>query len=373
MPSFAKSLLRKWNGEKLSPEPDNLPYAASPAMMKSLSKLWPQTQTRKIGRYVCSLRLLAAVVSKSKLSALQAAMGSSVMSTTPPPMNQGDDISGTLVSIGRSVNLPFPIGSRVAAFHRMLTPHGSYAEYAIAPASTTFLIPDNISFEQAAALPLSGMTAALALYRHLDLPKPEPWPQNSGTDKPGVLIYGGASAVGAYALQFVKLSGLSPIITVVGKGGDFVRSLQVTDSNHIIDYRNENVTERVNQILGGKKLKYAFDAISHNNTWEKILEAMRGSDGKYAEGAKLNMVDPPPGDFLANWPKDVEFSRTYVSSAYGEAHKFRDAEEAKGDGEFATEMYRSVTAPRLYCPMLISSPTGRGRHIWLMVDSNHTR
>ncbi|KAJ9651313.1 hypothetical protein H2198_009407 [Neophaeococcomyces mojaviensis] len=287
--------------------------------------------------------LIKVVATDSNPKDWKAAMGSSVMSTTPPPMNQGDDISGTLVSIGRSVNLPFPIGSRVAAFHRMLTPHGSYAEYAIAPASTTFLIPDNISFEQAAALPLSGMTAALALYRHLDLPKPEPWPQNSGTDKPGVLIYGGASAVGAYALQFVKLSGLSPIITVVGKGGDFVRSLQVTDSNHIIDYRNENVTERVNQILGGKKLKYAFDAISHNNTWEKILEAMRGSDGKYAEGAKLNMVDPPPGDFLANWPKDVEFSRTYVSSAYGEAHKFRDAEEAKGDGEFATEMYRAWT------------------------------
>jgi NADPH2:quinone reductase len=72
-----------------------------------------------------------------------------------------------------------------------------HAEYAIAPASTTFHLPSNISFEEGATLLLASMTAAVALFQHLRLPSPwKPVPQ--GQTFP-VLIYGGASAVGSYA------------------------------------------------------------------------------------------------------------------------------------------------------------------------------
>jgi NADPH:quinone reductase-like Zn-dependent oxidoreductase len=46
----------------------------------------------------------------------------------------------------------FRKGERVAAFHQMKTPHGSFAEYAIAPAHTTFRLPDGISFEEVSRL-----------------------------------------------------------------------------------------------------------------------------------------------------------------------------------------------------------------------------
>jgi NADPH2:quinone reductase len=49
---------------------------------------------------------------------------------------------------------------------------GSFAEYAVGPESTTFHIPFNISFEEAAKIPLAGMTAALGLYQRLALPLP---------------------------------------------------------------------------------------------------------------------------------------------------------------------------------------------------------
>jgi NADPH:quinone reductase-like Zn-dependent oxidoreductase len=62
--------------------------------------------------------------------------------------NQGDDIAGVVEKVGASVT-EFKPGDRVAAFHEMMTPHGSYAEYAIAWAHTTFHIPKNISFEGA--------------------------------------------------------------------------------------------------------------------------------------------------------------------------------------------------------------------------------
>ena len=62
------------------------------------------------------------------------------------PSNQGDDIAGYVHAVGAKVT-EFKRGDRVAAFHEMMTPHGAYAEYALAWASTTFHIPNETSFE----------------------------------------------------------------------------------------------------------------------------------------------------------------------------------------------------------------------------------
>ena len=62
------------------------------------------------------------------------------------PMNHGDDIAGLVHSVGSNV-VEFKPGDRVAAFHQMMSPHGSYAEYAISWAHTTFHLPKEISFE----------------------------------------------------------------------------------------------------------------------------------------------------------------------------------------------------------------------------------
>ena len=63
-----------------------------------------------------------------------------------PPVNQGDDISGVVYEVGEGVT-EFKKGDRVAAFHEMMSPHGSYAEYALSWAHTTFPLPPNVSFE----------------------------------------------------------------------------------------------------------------------------------------------------------------------------------------------------------------------------------
>ncbi|KAJ9136989.1 GroES-like protein [Coniochaeta hoffmannii] len=110
-------------------------------------------------------------------------------------LNAGDDVAGFVEAVGSGVS-EYKAGDRVAAFHRMGEEHGTYAEFTIVPVSTTFRLPPNVSFEAGAGLPLSSMTAALALYQHLRLPLPTVPGQK---DIP-ILIYGGASAVGAYAL-----------------------------------------------------------------------------------------------------------------------------------------------------------------------------
>lgn len=88
-----------------------------------------------------------------------------------PPANHRDDIAGYVETVGPGV-FKFGPGNCVATFYEMFTPHGAFAEYAIAWAFTTFRLPSNISFEEAATIPLTAMTAALGLYRDLRLPYP---------------------------------------------------------------------------------------------------------------------------------------------------------------------------------------------------------
>lgn len=61
-------------------------------------------------------------------------------------INSGDDIAGIVHAIGPNV-YEFKPGDRVAAFHEMRTPGGSFAEYAVAWQHTTSHIPENLSFE----------------------------------------------------------------------------------------------------------------------------------------------------------------------------------------------------------------------------------
>jgi len=63
------------------------------------------------------------------------------------PHNSGDDIAGIVAEVGENVT-EFKKGDRVAAFHEILKPAGSYAEYAIAWEHTTFHLPKKISFEE---------------------------------------------------------------------------------------------------------------------------------------------------------------------------------------------------------------------------------
>ncbi|KAL4865026.1 hypothetical protein BDV12DRAFT_188510 [Aspergillus spectabilis] len=211
-------------------------------------------------------------------------------------INQGDDISGVIESVGPSV-WEFAPGDRVAASHRMCQPHGSYAQFAIAPASTTFKLPLNI--HEAESKPAFALESA-----KMETP---------------ILIYGGASAVGAYAIKLAKLSGLGPIITVAGNGVVFVESLNAAE--HIIDYRHGNVVEGILAALNGRELSYAFDAVPYNRSYGYIVAVLQATGGGH-----IDMVDPPADD-SANpdreswqWPEGIKFTRIFVSSAYGSPH-----------------------------------------------------
>ena len=235
-------------------------------------------------------------------------------------MNPGDDIAGTVHSVGDNV-VGFHPGDRVAAFHRMITPHGSFAEYAIAPANTTFHLPKKTSFEEGASIPLAALTAVVGLFHQLGLP--EPWKFGREDGKIGkkakdispragpLLVYGAASAVGAFTIQLAKRADIGPIIAVAGRGIPFVESLLDKNAGDaVVDYRkgDDAVISGIKEALAGKKLYYTFDAVSEHNSY---LNASRVSE---PHGSKITVV--LPNSKYSGVPSSIDMPMTYVGDIH---------------------------------------------------------
>lgn len=201
--------------------------------------------------------------------------------------NAGDDIAGVVQQVGEDV-IEFKPGDRVAAFHNITQPHGSYAEYAIAAQHATFHIPRKTTFEEAAAIPLAAMTAAVGLYGHLGLP--QPWtPPTEPTEPTPLIIHGASSAVGAYAVQFARKSNIHPLICVAGRSRPYVETLiDRSKGDLVIDYRDgdDAVVDGLRKASPGSKLLYAFDATSEHDSYITVSKVL-------SEGAKIAGVLPP--------------------------------------------------------------------------------
>jgi NADPH:quinone reductase-like Zn-dependent oxidoreductase len=128
----------------------------------------------------------------------------------------GLDVAGTVVAVGPEVTR-FSAGDEVFGFSR-----GSFAEYAVARESKLAAKPANASFEQAAAVPVSGVTALLALtdVGHV-------------TAGQKVLITGASGGVGSYAVQLAKAFGAEVTGVCSTSKMDLVRSL---GASHVLDY-----------------------------------------------------------------------------------------------------------------------------------------
>lgn len=132
----------------------------------------------------------------------------------------GRDVAGTVAAVGSAVTR-FSVGDEVFG----IAP-GSFAEYAVARQDKLVRKPSNLSFEQAAVLSISGLTALTAVC-------------DVGRVQAGqrVLVTGASGGVGSYAVQLAKASGAE--VTGVASTGklDVVRSL---GADHVVDYTRED-------------------------------------------------------------------------------------------------------------------------------------
>jgi NADPH:quinone reductase-like Zn-dependent oxidoreductase len=145
----------------------------------------------------------------------------------------GSDVAGEVEAVGGNVTR-FRPGDEV--FADVVT--GGFAEYTCVPAALLVAKPANLTFEQAAAVPLAAVTALQGLRDH-------------GRVQPGqqVLIIGAAGGVGTFAVQLAKWLG-AEVTGVCSTGkADLVRSL---GADHVIDYTREDVTR------GGRRYDLVF-------------------------------------------------------------------------------------------------------------------
>jgi NADPH:quinone reductase-like Zn-dependent oxidoreductase len=127
----------------------------------------------------------------------------------------GQDVAGTITATGGGVTR-FTVGDEVFGIAR-----GSFAEYAVAREDKLSHKPENLSFEQAAAMPISGLTALRAL------------DAAAVTDGSNVLIVGASGGVGTYAVQIAVALGAAVTGVASGSKADLVTEL---GAQHVIDY-----------------------------------------------------------------------------------------------------------------------------------------
>jgi NADPH:quinone reductase-like Zn-dependent oxidoreductase len=160
----------------------------------------------------------------------------------------------------------------------VLQPNGAYAEYVVADAELGIVpIPDGWSFEEAAQLGIGPLTALQCLHETLELPSPFE-AIDPGNPQRTILIWGGASSVGQYAIQYAKLAGLRVLTTASPKNFDFVRGL---GADLVFDYREEDVVQKI-RASTGNALEIAVDTISEGKTPKQVAGAIGNKGGKVA-------------------------------------------------------------------------------------------
>jgi alcohol dehydrogenase len=167
------------------------------------------------------------------------------------PLILGNDFSGVVAKVGAKVTR-FKVGDEIYARPRK-SRIGTFAEYIAIHEDDIALKPKNLSFEEAASIPLVGLTTYQALTDILQLQKGQK-----------ILIQAGAGGVGTFAIQLAKLMGATVATTASEAGANLVKSL---GADKIINYKTEKFEEilknydAVFDTLGGEALEKSFEVI----------------------------------------------------------------------------------------------------------------
>ncbi len=185
-----------------------------------------------------------------------------------PPFIIGHDVAGVVVKIGAGVK-QFKVGDEVYARpsdHRI----GTFAEYISINENDVALKPKNFSMEEAASIPLVGLTAWQALVEKANLKKGQK-----------VFIQAGSGGVGTFAIQLAKHLGATVATTTSKANVDLVKSL---GADIVIDYKTEDFENKLKD----------YDVVLNSQdpkTLEKSLRILK------AGGKLISISGPPDPDF----------------------------------------------------------------------------
>ncbi len=151
------------------------------------------------------------------------------------PFTPGSEVAGTVAEVGAGLE-ETSIGDRVVA----LVEAGGYAEYAVAPARALIPLPEGLGFDEAAAIPLQGLTAYHIL-------------KTSGALRTGesVLVHAAAGGVGTLAVQMARLMGAGTVIATASTPEKLALA-ESLGADVLINYTGEEWPERVREATGDR-------------------------------------------------------------------------------------------------------------------------
>ena len=194
----------------------------------------------------------------------------------PPPVAIGSEAAGVVDAVGEGVTDVAP-GDRVA----YAMARGSYAEFAKVPAAQVVKIPDGVSFEQAAAVLLQGMTAHYLTKSTYAL-------------KPGdtCLVHAAAGGTGALVVQMAKSLGARVFGTTSSAAKAAIATAAGADE--VINYVEQDFAAEARRLTDGRGVDVVYDGVG-KSTFEKSLDSLRVRGMLvlfgYASGA-VTAIDP---------------------------------------------------------------------------------
>ncbi|WP_040260438.1 NADPH:quinone reductase [Pseudomonas massiliensis] len=172
------------------------------------------------------------------------------------PSGLGTEAAGVIEAVGSEVT-SLSVGDRVAYAGG---PLGAYSDVHVLPASVVVKLPEAISFEQAAAMMLKGLTVQYLLRQTYRL-------QSGET----ILFHAGAGGVGLLACQWASALGARVIATV--GSAEKAEKAKAAGAWEVIDYSREDVAKRVLELTNGQKCPVVYDGVG-KDTWETSLDCV---------------------------------------------------------------------------------------------------
>ncbi|KLO11439.1 GroES-like protein [Schizopora paradoxa] len=191
------------------------------------------------------------------------------------PLLIGHDCAGVIEEVGEGVTT-FAKGDRVIHEGSAGERFGTYQLRVVAAAEHVAKLPENISFDQAASIPAGLAGATIGLYGDCD--------RAEGAKKlKAVIVIGGATTVGQFTVQLLKLSGFSKIISTASLSN--VETLKSLGATHVID-RNADFISEARKALDGDSVELIYDAVGTKDLQAQALDIMAPGGQLVATGAR---------------------------------------------------------------------------------------
>ncbi|KAK3655752.1 hypothetical protein LTR56_003401 [Elasticomyces elasticus] len=188
------------------------------------------------------------------------------------PWIGGREVAGTVEEVGSNVT-EFKVGDHVwASTYYRDRRAGTFQEFCVVPQHTVLPLPTRLDFNAGACLGVAALTAAMTLWKWLAVEMPSARPKTAATPPRHILIWGGSTVTGQFAIQFANRSGLSVIAVTSAKTRCLAERLGAANVITRDHKTNDEIVAEIRAITGDD-LTMAIDIVG-NTTGSSCLQAL---------------------------------------------------------------------------------------------------